>query len=249
MHAIIGQKKGQTQKFLTNGQRVPVTVVEVKDNPVVTVKTLDRDGYISVQLGYGMKKHATKAALGHAKKGANLDKAPYLLQEIRFASDANIDELPKAGDMVSVAAVLEAGDIIDVTGTSKGKGFAGVVKRHHFKGGPRTHGQSDRERAPGSIGQTTTPGRVYRGKRMAGKMGFETVTIKNVEVIDVTADGIVWVKGVFPGVAGSIITLTKTGKKKKNFVSVVKEEVKVEPTVEVVAQAAVPETKQEEVAA
>ncbi|MDE2589717.1 MAG: 50S ribosomal protein L3, partial [Patescibacteria group bacterium] len=111
-----------------------------------------------------------------------------------------------------------------VTGTSKGKGFAGGVKRHHFKGGPRTHGQSDRERAPGSIGQTTTPGRVYKGKRMAGKMGNDTVTVKNLEIVDVRADGVL-IKGLVPGIKGAYIVITKVGKNKK-AVPMLKEEVK-----------------------
>src|SRR5258706_6239547 len=98
---------------------------------------------------------------------------------------------------------------------SKGKGFAGGVKRHHFKGGPRTHGQSDRERAPGSIGQTTTPGRVYKGKRMAGKMGNDTVTLKNLEVIDVTTDGVL-IKGLVPGIVGTYLVIKKVGKNKKH---------------------------------
>lgn len=219
MDTILGKKITQTQKYLTDGTRVPVTVLEVKDNPVVMVRTADRDGYVAVQLGYGQKKHATKAALGHSKKGANLDYAPYFLREVRMVDAAEVKE----GDKISAATVLEAGDIVDVTGTSKGKGFAGVVKRHNFKGGPRTHGQSDRERAPGSIGQTTTPGRVYRGKRMAGKMGNDTVTIKNLTVVDVAPDQIM-VAGLIPGITGSYIVIKKVGKDKK-FPGMIKPEV------------------------
>jgi len=231
MHTILGRKKTQTQKFLTDGTRIPVTLIEVKDNPVIMVKTQDRDGYIAVQLGYGTKKHANKALLGHSKKGANLEHAPYFLAEVRFPAHTKTDELPKAGDTMSGVSVFEPGDIIDVTGTSKGKGFAGGVKRHHFKGGPRTHGQSDRERAPGSIGQTTTPGRVYRGKRMAGKMGFEQVTIKNLEVVDITADGVLLIKGVVPGTPGTYLKIKKVGKNKK-FVPLIKEGTKEEETKE-----------------
>lgn len=109
---------------------------------------------------------------------------------------------------------LKPGDVVQVRGTSKGKGFAGVVKRHHFKGGPRTHGQSDRERAPGSIGQTTTPGRVYRGKRMAGRMGSDRVTIKNLLVLDIARD-IVTIKGLVPGARNNRLVITKTGEAKK----------------------------------
>ncbi|MBI2622166.1 50S ribosomal protein L3 [Candidatus Microgenomates bacterium] len=132
---------------------------------------------------------------------------------------------------VSVIAAeeqLQVGDIVKVTGISKGKGFAGVVKRHHFKGGPRTHGQSDRERAPGSIGQTTTPGRVYKGKRMAGRMGQDRVTIKNLLVIDVDAQNkITLIKGLVPGAKKSRVIIEKTGEAKK-FIPVYQEEVKEE---------------------
>ena len=221
MHAIIGKKQTQTQKFLTDGTRIPVTFIEIKDNVVLIVKTQDRDKYSAVQLGYGTKKHANKALLGHSKKGANIDYAPYFLTEIRLGKNIKIDELPKAGDMIHAASVFEPGDMIDVTGTSKGKGFAGGVKRYHFKGGPRTHGQSDRERAPGSIGQTTTPGRVYKGKRMAGRMGFETVTIKNLEIVDVTADGVA-IKGLIPGFRGTYLVIKKIGKNKKDSDSTLK---------------------------
>lgn len=223
MHAILGKKQGQTQKFLVDGTRVPVTIVEVKDNPVVAVQTMDKNGYLAVQLGYGTKNHANKPQIGHSKKGANLEYAPYFLREIRLKADAKAEEIPAAGEMISAASVLEAGDLVDVTGKSKGKGFAGVVKRHHFKGGPRTHGQSDRERAPGSVGQTTTPGRVYKGKRMAGKMGNDMVTLKNLEVIDVTADG-VFIKGLVPGIVGTYVVIKKVGKNKKH-VAILKEEV------------------------
>lgn len=222
MQALIGRKQSQTQKFQTDGTRIPVTLVEVQNNTVYMVKTADRDGYISIQLGYGLKKHANKALLGHSKKGANKDTAPYFLAEVA----ADSDSLPKAGDEIAVAAVFEPGDTIDVTGISKGKGFAGGVKRYHFKGGPRTHGQSDRERAPGSIGQTTTPGRVYRGKRMAGKMGNDRVTVKNLEVASVTPAGLL-IKGLVPGTAGSYLIIKKIGKNKK-FQALLQEEIKQE---------------------
>lgn len=113
-----------------------------------------------------------------------------------------------------VSNVLKPGDVVDVRGVSKGKGFAGVVKRHHFKGGPRTHGQSDRERAPGSIGQTTTPGRVYRGKRMAGRMGQEKVTVKNLRIVDIR-DDLIFLKGLVPGARNSVVSIKKKGEDKK----------------------------------
>ena len=237
MHVILGKKQSQTQMFLQDGTRVPVTIIEVKDNPVTAVKTMDRNGYVAVQLGQGIKKNAAKPQMGHAKKGANLNYAPNFLREVRFPADTNIEELPKIGETIAATTVFEAGDIVDVTGKSKGKGFAGGVKRFHFKGGPRTHGQSDRERAPGSIGQTTTPGRVYKGKRMAGKMGNDTVTLKNLEVIEVTADG-VFIKGLVPGIPGSYVVIKKVGKNKKH-VGLLKEEA-AQPAVSV-------ESKQEKV--
>ena len=144
-------------------------------------------------------------------KGANLKVAPRFLREIRV--DEVLD-LPKVGETINASDVLKAGDIVDVTGVSKGKGYAGVVKRHHFKGGPRTHGQSDRERAPGSIGQTTTPGRVYKGKRMAGRMGHENVTIKNQIIADVL-DNLVLIKGLVPGPKNGLISIKKVGEGKK----------------------------------
>lgn len=221
MQAIIGKKIHQTQKFLTDGTRIPVTIVATPGNPVISIKSMEKDGYWAMQLGFGTRKHTGKAIAGHVKK-AQLDKAPFKLKEVRL-SDKEAAALPEVGSVLEAAMVFEAGDIIDVTGKSKGKGFAGGVKRHHFKGGPRTHGQSDRERAPGSLGQTTTPGRVYKGKRMAAKMGNDTVTLKNLEVIKVGAD-FIWVRGLVPGSIGEVITIKATGKKNKNYVAVMKTE-------------------------
>jgi len=230
MKTIFGQKKTVSQKFLTDGTRIPVTFVEVIPNTIVAVKTIEKEGYSSVQVGLNTKKNATKAEVGHAKK-AKLEKAPLFLREVRMD-----ESLPEVGESIDVASVLQPGDIVDVTGMSKGKGFAGGVRRFHFKGGPRTHGQSDRERAPGSIGQTTTPGRVYKGKRMAGKMGFETVTIRNLMVVGIDGTELV-LKGVIPGIPGSLITVTKVGVK-KNFVPMIKPEIKeakIEEAIEEVA--------------
>ncbi|CAN5129239.1 hypothetical protein BH11PAT1_BH11PAT1_3830 [soil metagenome] len=203
MNTILGIKQAQMQRFLEDGTRIPVTVIRVPQNVVVSVKTQEKDGYQAVQLGMGSKKKATKALLGHAKK-ANLSAAPKVLHEVKTT-----DTLPQ-GEFVAIASVLKAGDILKVTGMSKGKGFAGGVKRHGFKGGPRTHGQSDRERAPGSLGQTTTPGRVYKGKRMAGRMGHEITSVMNLVVVDVNeATQEILIKGLVPGNMGSVITLTK----------------------------------------
>ncbi len=243
MHGIIGKKQTQTQRFLEDGTRIPVTLIEVNSNPVVMVKTADKDGYIAVQLGYGTKKNPSKAITGHSKKGA-LEKAPSFFAEVRFPADAKVEDLPKPGDKVEAPAVLEAGDLVDITGTAKGKGFAGVVKRHKFRGGPRTHGQSDRERAPGSIGQTTTPGRVYKGKRMAGKMGNQTVTLQNLEIVEVTPTGVT-VKGLVPGVRGAMLFIKKIGKN-KNFTPLFKQASDVvEEAKEVKSEAVIPVTEEQ----
>lgn len=190
---MLGIKKDQSQKFLEDGSRIPVTSVAVGENKVIAVKTPPKHGYCSIQL--------------------TSTSAPLFLREVRL-SDADSSSLLQLGDIITALSVFKAGDIIDVIGISKGKGYAGVVKRHHFKGGPRTHGQSDRERSPGSIGQSTTPGRVYKGKRMAGRMGKNRVTIKNLRVVDVT-DSEILIKGLIPGIKNSLIMIRKVGEDKK----------------------------------
>lgn len=209
IHALIGKKTGQTQAFLEDGRRVPVSLIKLEGNTVVQIKTQEKEGYNSVQVGFDTKRAATKPEVEHAKK-AGIEKTPRFLREVRSVDSADVE----LGQVVKPEEVFEAGDVVDVVGTSKGKGFAGVVKRHHFKGGPRTHGQSDRERAPGSIGQTTTPGRVYKGKRMAGRMGNETVTIKNLTVLKID-NGVVYVKGLIPGAKGNVVMIERVGKNKK----------------------------------
>lgn len=211
MQSLIGVKKVQSQRFLENGMRIPVTLIDVKDNWVMSVKTNDRDHYQAVQLGYGIKKNANKALLGHAK-GAKREQAPKFLKEIRINDDS---PLPEIGTSLNPQEVFQPGDLVDVTGISKGKGFAGGVKRYGFRGGPKTHGQSDRHRAPGSIGQGTTPGRVYKGKRMAGNMGNDTVTIRGLRIIDITNDGVLVIKGLVPGVINALIKIDKAGTDKK----------------------------------
>lgn len=213
MNAVLGKKIDQTQKFLINGDRIPVTIIEANDNFIAQIKTNTKHGYWSIQLGFGKKKNPTKAELGHIKKGANLDYAPNFLEEVRVLEEIKMEDLPKLGEIIDLTSVFTIGDLVNVTGVSKGKGFAGVVKRHHFKGGPRTHGQSDRERAPGSIGQTTTPGRVYKNKRMAGKMGFENVTVKNLEIVGVKKNSLL-IKGLVPGIKKSKLLIQKKGKVK-----------------------------------
>lgn len=215
----------QVQNFLQNGQRIPVTEILVADNTVLQVKTIDKDSYSAAQIGTGSKKKATKANLGYAKK-AGLKEAILKAKEISLLGVGE-EDMPKTGDTFAVDAVFKPGDIVTITGTSKGKGFAGGVRRYNFRGGPKTHGQSDRHRAPGSIGQTTTPGRVYKGKRMAGRMGSDTVTLKNLKVVKVDSENKkLYILGLVPGHRNSWLVITKTGEDKK-FVPLIsdKEEV------------------------
>jgi large subunit ribosomal protein L3 len=223
MNSILAKKVDQGQKFLENGLRIPVTKLNVGGNIVVAIKTPDRDKYSAVQLGFDKrtKKIAPKS-----------NRSPYnFLREVRMA---DADVLPAVGDIVKATEVFQPGDIINVMGISKGKGYAGAVKLHHFKGGPRTHGQSDRERAPGAIGSTTTPGRVYRGKRMAGRMGQERVTVKNLRIMSVD-DDFVLVKGLVPGSRNTLLMVEKTGKDKK-FVPLFAEKIETKAEVKIEAK-------------
>lgn len=210
INSLIGTKLDQTQGFLENGKRIPLTTISVSGNRITQIKNPETDHYMAIQLGFGDKKKVNKATAGHIKK-AGLKNTPRFFREVRVDDTVGFE----LGQAINIAEMLEPGDVIDVTGTSKGKGYAGVVKRHHFKGGPRTHGQSDRERAPGSSGQTTTPGRVYKGKRMSGRMGDETVTVKNLIVIDIK-DGVLYVKGLIPGVKGALVMVSKVKEDKRS---------------------------------
>lgn len=221
IQTILGKKLGQTQGFLEDGRRIPMTKIDVSGIVVSQVKTKDHEGYDAIQLGYGMNKKADKPTQGHAKK-AGLNSTP------RFFKESKVDKVEdvELGSPVNVEEILGAGDIVDVSGTSKGKGFAGGVKRHHFKGGPKTHDQSDRHRAPGSIGQSTTPGRVYKGKRMAGRMGSDQVTVANLSVVEVDAEAKkLYVLGLIPGHKNALVTITRTGEL-KNFVPLLESEEK-----------------------
>lgn len=201
--AFLGTKIGQTQQFTPEGKRIPVTVIAA--GPCWVTRLTDMGSYTSVQLAFGITKHSTKTMGGLMKK-AGLKQEPRFLREIRV-SDASDLHL---GQEIKAAEVFSAGDAIRVTGTSKGKGFAGVVKRHKFAGGPKTHGQSDRERAPGSIGQTTTPGRVYRGKRMAGRMGGERITASGLRVVDINPEkNTLTIKGLVPGAKNGLLIISK----------------------------------------
>lgn len=215
MNTLFGRKIQQTQGFLENGARIPVTVIAASENVVMGFKTQDTDNYTAIRMGFGKTKKSTKALLGEMKK-ANITTAPQFMREVKLDEAAKFD----LGATVKVDEVFKPGDIVDVIGMSKGKGFAGGVKRYGFKGGPKTHGQSDRHRAPGSIGSGTTPGRVYRGKRMAGNMGRDNVTVKNLLVINVDADsGKLFIKGLVPGILNGMVTVTKVGEvSSKKFV-------------------------------
>jgi large subunit ribosomal protein L3 len=198
---LIGRKRGMTQLFQPDGTMVAVSVLEVAPNVVTRVRTTERDGYLAVQLGTDEKEKLSKPRAGQ------LGDLPSLgtLREFRV-DDASGYEV---GQTLAIGDVFADGDLVDVTGVSKGKGFAGHVKRHHFGRGPTTHG-SDHHREPGSIGPGTTPGRVYKGVRMAGHMGDERVTTKKVRVV--RADGeknLLLLKGSLPGARGSLILVKK----------------------------------------
>lgn len=204
MNSLLAKKIEQSQRFLENGVRIPVTKLGVDGNVVVAIKTPTRDQYSAIQLGFEKRAKA---------RPAKSNKSAYqFLREIRIADDAS--DLPSVGDVIKASQIFKAGDLINVTGVSKGKGFQGGVKRYNFRGGPKTHGQSDRHRAPGAIGTGTTPGRVLKGKRMAGRMGHERITVKNLLVTFVD-DNYILVKGLVPGSRNTLLTLKKAGEDKK----------------------------------
>ena len=209
MKGILGRKIGMTEKFTTDGKVIPVTVISVEPNVITQIKTVDTDGYNAVQLGVVDKKekHATKQEIGHAKKAGVAPKR--FLKEIRV-EDVTTYEL---GSTIK-ADTFEAGEKVDVTGTSKGKGFAGVIKRHNQSRGPETHG-SRYHRRPGSMG-TMRPMRVLKGKKLAGHMGSETVTIQNLEIIEVNAnDNYILVSGNVPGAKNSLVLIKSAVKGNK----------------------------------
>ncbi len=201
---IIGRKLGMTQLFREDGVAEAVTVIDASPCAVVQVKTVEKEGYNAVQLGYGKAKKLTSPEKGHLKGIGEFS----CLREFRMDEIEGIN----VGDKVDVS-MFQPGDTVDVVGISKGKGFAGVVKRHGFAGGPKTHGQSDRWRAPGSIGSGTTPGRVKKGMKMAGRMGNDRVTARNLVVVRAdTERNILVVKGAVPGANNGIILIGKSGK-------------------------------------
>jgi large subunit ribosomal protein L3 len=208
MAALLGKKIGMTGIFNEQGVYVPCTLIEAGPCTVVQVKTQENDGYEALQLGFGTKrvKNSNKPEMGHLQKAGVADPVR-LLREFRTYDVANF----KVGDVIGVNDVFKVGDKVRITATSKGRGFQGVVKRHHFGGvGMRTHGQSDRERAPGSIGGSSYPSRVFPGTRMAGRMGGKQATVRNLQVIAVLPEkNVLVVKGSIPGAPNSIIEIQK----------------------------------------
>jgi large subunit ribosomal protein L3 len=203
---IIGRKLGMTQICRDDGKAEAITAIEAGPCIVIQVKTAAKDGYNAVQLGFGQAKRLNSPQRGHLK---GLSSSRYLRE---FRTD-DVDNV-KAGDKVDVS-LFKAGDVVDITGVSKGKGFAGVVKRHHFAGGPKTHGQSDRHRAPGSIGSTTSPGRVWKGMRMAGHMGDKQVTARHLEVFEADPTrNLLVVRGAVPGATNGLLLIQKSGGRK-----------------------------------
>lgn len=204
MKGIIGKKVGMTQIFDSNGNVIPVTVIQAGPCYVTQVRTAERDGYVAVQLGFGETKprRLTKGQLGHLHRN-NLPALRYL-REFRVRDG----ELDVAEGQEIKVDVFATGERVDVIGTSKGRGFAGTIKRHGFNRQPKTHGQSDRERAPGSVGQNSFPGRTLKGLRMSGHMGSDRVTTENLEVVVIDAErDLLAVRGSIPGANGGIVLI------------------------------------------
>ncbi len=207
MQGIIGRKLGTTQFFGEKGNAEAATMIEAGPCTVVQVKTSENDGYAAAKLGFGAAKKLNSVQKGQSQ---GLGEFKYL-REFRLETAEGV----KVGDKLDVS-LFKPGDKITVTGISKGRGFAGGVKRYHFHGGPKTHGQSDRNRAPGSIGSTTTPGRVYKGTRMAGHMGDDRVTVRNMEVLKADVErNLLLVKGPVPGAKNGLLLIGKSSGRNK----------------------------------
>lgn len=205
MIGILGKKIGMTTIFEADGNAVPCTVIEAGPCHITQVRTKDKDGYEAIQLGFEekRKKNTTKPLIGKFEKV----KTP-VLRHLKEVRDFKGEDL-KEGGVVNVD-IFKEGDIVKVRGVSKGKGFQGVVKRHGFAGGVRTHGQSDRERAPGSIGGSSYPSRVFKGQRMAGRMGGDNVTVRNLRVVKIFSDSnLILIKGAVPGTKTGIVEIYK----------------------------------------
>jgi len=207
IQAILGRKLGMTRLFDENGVVTASTLVEAGPCVVTQLKTPERDGYLAVQLGFGQQRSANKPARGHLKAAGLPERTA--LTHLREVPADGLEDLA-LGDRVD-ASMFAAGEVVDVVGTSKGRGFAGVVKRHNFSGGPKTHGQSDRWRHSGSVGSGTTPGRTFKNMRMAGHLGDARVTVKNLRILRVDSErNIVVLRGAIPGPKGSLVMIRKT---------------------------------------
>jgi large subunit ribosomal protein L3 len=208
IQGMIGKKLGMTQVFDETGLAHPVTVLEVGPCVVTQLKTPERDGYSAVQLGFGLDKRLNLPERGHRRESGFMSRT---LREVKADNVADF-----AVGQVIKADTFVAGELVDVVGTSKGHGFQGGVKRHGFRGGPKTHGQSDRLRAPGSIGSSATPGRVFKGLRMAGRMGNDRVTVQNLKVMRVDAErNLLLVQGSVPGANEGVILVQRAVKAEK----------------------------------
>jgi large subunit ribosomal protein L3 len=204
INGLLGRKLGMVQVFDKRGRLRGATVIEAGPCLVTQIRTEERDGYQAIQLGYGAAKRTNKPMRGHLKR----------LGDLRHLREFPVEDASqhKVGQRIG-AELFREGDHVDVTGISKGRGFAGSVKRHGFHGGPKTHGQSDRHRAPGAIGAGNTPGRVFKGMRMAGHMGAEKVTVRNLEVIESNpARGILIVAGAVPGARDGLVRIRYSSK-------------------------------------
>jgi large subunit ribosomal protein L3 len=211
LKALLGQKVGMTQIFDAHGQAIPVTVVQAGPCQVTQVVTQEKNGYSAVQMAFGevREKSMNKPDAGRFKK-VNVPNAHWV-REFRLDKSSDL----QVGQTLDVN-VFVPGDYVDVAGVSKGKGFAGTVKRHHFAGGPSTHGQSDRQRAPGSIGSNTFPGHVFKGMRMAGHMGHRRATVQHLEVVQVLPEmNILLIKGALPGPNQTLVEIRQTVKRVK----------------------------------
>jgi large subunit ribosomal protein L3 len=208
IQGLIGRKLGMTQIFDDSGVVHPVTVIECGPNVVTQVKTTENDGYEAVQLGFGIDKRLNKPEQGHRKSSGYMSRT---LREVKADEVAGFE----VGQVLKVDT-FSNGELVDVTGTSKGKGFQGAMKRHGFSGAQKTHGQSDRWRAPGSIGTSATPGRVFKGKKMAGHTGHERVTVQNLKVLRVDVErNVLLVEGSVPGPTNGVVLIRRAVKGQK----------------------------------
>jgi large subunit ribosomal protein L3 len=206
IQALLGRKLGMTRLFDENGVVTASTLIEAGPCFITQLRTAESDGYIAVQLGFGTKPRASKPHKGHLKKAGLPDRNG--LEALREVPADSVEDL-ELGARVD-ASMFAQGEIVDVVGTSKGKGFAGVMKRHNFHGGPKTHGQSDRWRHSGSVGSGTTPGRTFKNMRMAGHLGDARVTVKNLRILSVDPErNLVALRGAIPGPNGGLVMIRK----------------------------------------